>query len=205
MRLCADLCEFDEVVLATHSAPPARQTAFLRIAPIPRIEDLRWYSWVILDGLKKLVRTEYVLIVQDDGFIINPGAWNSTFYDYDYIGAPWPPTLNAPGGTVLQMNNRVGNGGFSLRSRRLMEECSLESLYQPEYGMIDEDMLICHFNHARLVDKGIRFADLSLASRFSGETPSMEGELFLADVFGFHGHQVLDALGAEAHRLTKRG
>lgn len=207
LRLCAELCEFEEIVLATHEAVPARQTTFLRIAPVHPIEDRRWYSHLILDELKKLVHTEFVLIVQDDGFILNPGAWDPAFYDCDYIGAPWPPTLTIQSqGQVLQMqmSNRVGNGGFSFRSRQLMEECSLDSLYRPEYGMINEDMLIGHFNHARLVANGIRFADLSLAGRFSGETPSKDGVLLLDKVFGFHGHVVLDALATEAKRRVGR-
>ena len=33
------------------------------------------------------------------------------FFDYDYIGAPWPNNFV----------NRVGNGGFSLRSKKFLE------------------------------------------------------------------------------------
>ena len=31
-----------------------------------------------------------MLIVQDDGFIINKNLWDEEFLSYDYIGAPWP-------------------------------------------------------------------------------------------------------------------
>ncbi len=201
LRLCAELCEFDEIVMATHETISARQAEFLRVVPVRPISDKSSYSSLILDELKKIVRTEYVLIVQDDGFILNPGAWDDAFYDCDYIGAPWPPMLLLdPPGEVVRPNNRVGNGGFSFRSRRLLDECSLSTLFRPEYGALPEDLLIGHFNHAHLAAKGIRFADLSLASRFSGEAPSEDGTLKLDNVFGFHGNLVLEALAA----LTRR-
>jgi hypothetical protein len=200
LRHCAELCEFDEIVLATSEAVPAVEDIPVRVVPIPRIENKGTYSLLILDELKNMVRTEYVLVVQDDGFILNPGAWDPAFYNFDYIGAPWPPTLFCRADArTLHLKNRVGNGGFSFRSRRLLNECSLRGLFRPEYGGVDEDVLICHFNHEKLVAKGIRFADLSLAARFSGETP-LDGVLRLDEVFGFHGKGVLGALTAMIRR-----
>ncbi len=201
LRLCADLCEFDEIVLATHEDIPARRVPFLRVVPIRQIKDKRSYSQLILDGLKKIIRTDYVLIVQDDGFILNPGAWNEDFYNFDYIGSPWPPTLIFQSDSrVLQMNNRVGNGGFSFRSRRLLHECSVKKMYRPEYGTMVEDILIGHFNYSDLVTKGIRFADLSLASCFAGESPSDGAFVHLDKIFGFHGKAILDALVVKIRR-----
>jgi hypothetical protein len=160
---------------------------------------------VILDDLKKMIQTEHVLVVQDDGFILNPAAWDDNFLVFDYIGAPWPPTLTIePPGMELKLENRVGNGGFSLRSRRLLEACSFNTLFRPEYDLMMEDLLIGHFNYQQLVGKGIRFADLSVASRFSGETPDEDGKLELDNVFGFHGGTVLDAIALEVRRLSAR-
>ncbi len=204
LQLCAELCEFDEIVLATHETIPARRAAFLRVAPVRPIQGKGSYSYLILDELKKIVRTEYVLVVQDDGFILNPGKWDNAFYGCDYVGAPWPPMLKLdPPGHILRLSNRVGNGGFSFRSRRLLEECSSDTLFGPEDIVVPEDVLIGHFNHAQLCAKGIRFADLSLASRFSGETPSEDGALKLDNVFGFHGDLVLEALAVEARRRVR--
>ena len=53
--------------------------------------------------------TDYVLTFQSDGFILNPDAWTDEFFNYDYIGAPWGDNRYA-----------VGNGGFSFRSKKLM-------------------------------------------------------------------------------------
>jgi hypothetical protein len=199
LRLCSELCEFDEVVLATHEELPFPHPVFLRVVPVPPIEDRYQYGRLILDDLKHMTRTDFVLVVQDDGFVLNPGAWDDSFRNFDYIGAPWPATLTTyPGPRTLQLANRVGNGGFSLRSRRLIEMCSMETLSRPGYNTELEDLLIGHFNYPNLVGKGIRFADIATASRFSGETPSDDGILRLGDVFGFHGKVVMEALAAEA-------
>jgi hypothetical protein len=198
LRLCAELCEFDEVVLATHETLPARQTAFLRLVPVPPITGKGAYSRLILDALKHIIRTEYVLVVQEDGFVLNPGAWDDAFYDCDYIGAPWPEKLMLdPPGTVIQPKNRVGNGGFSFRSQRLLHACALSSAPFHGHDTLPEDLLIGHFAYEYLRATGIRFADVSLASRFSGETPSPEGVLRLDQVFGFHGALVLEALARQ--------
>lgn len=204
LRLCADLCEFDEVVLATHEAIPPALIPFARVASVPRMENRHQYSRLILDELKRLIRTEHVLVVQDDGFVLNPGVWTDAFLEYDYIGAPWPPVLTLqPQGTTLKLENRVGNGGFSLRSRRLLETVSFETLWRPAYPVI-EDLLIGHFNYRPLVDQGIRIADVSVAGRFAAESPVDDGTLDLNNVFGFHGGIVFDVLASHvrARRAT---
>lgn len=82
--------------------------------------DIREYSRFVLQDLHTYIETSHVLIVQADGFVLNPGLWNPGWLDYDYVGAPWPETLRV-GKYVIPLANRVGNGGFSLRSRRLLK------------------------------------------------------------------------------------
>lgn len=65
----------------------------------------------MIKELNKYIETSYVLIIQYDGFILNPDAWTDEFLEYDYIGAPWWYTDDC----------NVGNGGFSLRSKKLLE------------------------------------------------------------------------------------
>jgi hypothetical protein len=52
---------------------------------------------------------EKVLIYQDDSIIYKSNI--NDFIEYDYIGAPWPHSYN-------ENRNNVGNGGFSLRTRK---------------------------------------------------------------------------------------
>ena len=44
--------------------------------------------------LKEYINSEHVLVIQDDGHIVNPDIWDDNFLDYDYIGAPWPTEYN---------------------------------------------------------------------------------------------------------------
>ena len=36
------------------------------------------------------IESDFALVVQDDGHIVNPNNWSDEFLAYDYIGAPWP-------------------------------------------------------------------------------------------------------------------
>ena len=72
----------------------------------------------------------------------------------------------------------VGNGGFSLRSRRLLEICrSPQFLFSHP-----EDVAIGRHNRPWLVAQGVRFAPRELADSFSAERASS-----VKAAFGFHG------------------
>ncbi len=55
---------------------------------IPSMTSMECQKFTI-NNLNDHVETDYMLIVQGDGFIVNPDAWDDEFLDYDYIGAPW--------------------------------------------------------------------------------------------------------------------
>ena len=107
------------------------------------INSRQAYSQFVLQELHKYIKTDFVLMVQWDGWVINPNAWQDAFLDYDYIGAVWPWH---PEGL------RVGNGGFSLRSKKLLE---LTADPRFVYKNKNEDDLICHFNRDFLVSNGV--------------------------------------------------
>ena len=144
----------------------------------PQINSRQAYSKFILQELHKHIHTDFVLIVQWDGYIINPNAWNDQFLNYDYIGAVWP---------WHPVSRKVGNGGFSLRSRRL---CELTASSDFVYTNQNEDDQICHLNRIYLENQGIRFAPEELARYFS-----FERELSDIKTFGFHGAFNFERLG----------
>jgi hypothetical protein len=127
------------------------------------------------------------LCIQWDGFVLRGEAWDPAFLDYDYIGAPWPHFRDA---------YNVGNGGFSLRSRRLLEACKELPFDRSEL----EDVLICRRWRPQLEQQGIRFAPERIAQRFAYERTIPTG-----DEFGFHGAFNLVPLlrPAEALRLFR--
>lgn len=136
------------------------------IAPLRSIGE---YSRFILQELRHMVKTSHALVVQWDGFVANPELWGQAFLEQDYIGPPW-----FEHGKI----HSVGNGGFSLRSKRLLEATAALS-YD---GSSPEDWVICVQHRAVLEQEhGMRFAPLDLAHRFGVEQgPSVRA-------FGFHG------------------
>lgn len=144
--------------------------AAIEVVPIAPLGSAQGYSNFILDGLVAHVTTDHCLLIQWDGFVIDGGRWTEEWLDFDYIGAPWP---QFPAG------GDVGNGGFSLRSRRLLEACR-----DPDFVRAHpEDVAICRTNRALLEQRhGIRFADRESAALFS-----FERTIPPEPTFGFHG------------------
>lgn len=139
---------------------------------IPPLNSLSQYSGFMLDECYKYVHSNHSLIIQNDGFIINPDCWDNEFLYYDYIGAPWPHHFN--------FVNRVGNGGFSLRSRKLMIAASENPAPIPN-NKGAEDVIICNEKKFELEKLGFKFAPVELAAKFSQEC------IQEPKTFGFHG------------------
>lgn len=187
MNVCEKDIQFGAVKLLT-SLPT---TDSRRIA-IPHIDSIEDYSKFCASELKDYVDTDYALLVQYDGFILNPCSWTDDFTKYDYIGAPWLVAdwsvrdFNFPEsllGTVV-----VGNGGFSLRSKKFLET-SAKLVHEGKIPQIHpEDVSLCVWHKDLLVSEGILIAPSELAAKFS-----IEGDDSAYDAqFGFHGFSWTD-------------
>jgi hypothetical protein len=142
---------------------------------IPKFIQREAYSDFTLRELHRYIESDFVLMIHDDGFIINPHLWNPSFLKYDYIGAPWP---GSPSDIEY---GRVGNGGFCIRSKRLMEATS-----HLEYEPLNDDWIIGVTHNKILRDMDIHTAPVTLAMTFSLELPIAECEYNLDNTFGFH-------------------
>jgi len=150
--------KFKEVKLLTHFEYDDH-----RVVSIPKIDTIEAYSEFMIKQLNNYVDTDFVLVIQYDGFVINPKQWNPQFLDFDYIGAP------AKWG--------IGNGGFSLRSKKLLEILADDSHIEIVHP---EDFSICRTYKSYLEQKGIKFATSEIAHDFSVENGIWETQ------FGFH-------------------
>lgn len=180
LRACLDQIEFAECLLFTDAAL-SDVPAEVRVVPIPRMRSARAYSEFLVGDFADHVRSEHCLIVQWDGFVLDAGRWDPSFLDYDYIGAPWPQFGDG---------RDVGNGGFSLRSARL-----LAASRDPRFRFTHpEDVAICRLNRDLLEgEHGIRFAERPVAERFA-----FERERPAVPTFGFHGiFNLIPALGPD--------
>lgn len=161
---------FGAVKFFSHCDLPSRRAADIEFVRIRRLTSRQDYSRFILKELAAFIETPFALCIQWDGFVIRPEAWNAEFLEYDYIGAPWPQ---------FHDSWNVGNGGFSLRSLRLLRATLDDRV--PVDGA--EDVIICRDARPILeADHGIRFADSAVAARFAFERSLAQGT-----EFGFHG------------------
>jgi hypothetical protein len=161
-------CTFGDAILLAHEPTPTRA----RVVTIDPVRSLEAYSTFMVKQLASYIATPWVLVVQWDGYVVDASRWTDTFLQYDYIGAPWPHHRDGMD---------VGNGGFSLRSARLLQALASERFPVPSGAV--EDELICRFYRSALeAEYGIRFAPAEVAERFS-----YEGRLPSNPTFGFHG------------------
>jgi hypothetical protein len=138
---------------------------------INKIRSIEDYNHIILNDIVEHINTDFVLIIQYDGFVINPQKFTSEFLEVDYIGAPWN----------FYNYRKVGNGGFSLRSKRLCEAVKKYAYLRPP-GQA-EDYFICkEIGDLLEYRHGIKFAPRQLAEQFS-----IEGQYNKNMPFGFHG------------------
>jgi Flp pilus assembly protein TadD len=137
------------------------------IAPLASRDD---YSRFVLKSLAHHVDTPHVLLIQWDGYVVNPGAFEPSFLECDYIGAKW---------FWFDDGMRVGNGGFSLRSRKL-----LTALQDPRIELTEAEDITIGRAYRPLLERehGIRYASEAIADRFAFEAAYPAGL-----PFGFHG------------------
>ena len=162
---------FARSVLVTDRLPPdLALPEGIEITASGPIASRDAYSAFVLKELHRFVDTTHVLLIQWDGYVVNPDAWDPAFLDCDYLGAKW---------FWHDDGMRVGNGGFSLRSRRL-----LDALRDPRIVLAgNEDETICRTQRPLLErEYGIVFGSEALADRFSFEASYPIGR-----PFGFHG------------------
>jgi hypothetical protein len=138
------------------------------------VSGMSEYNTVMIKEVAEHINTAQTIYVQWDGIANDKTQWTDDFLNYDYIGAPWPWE---PEG------RNVGNGGFSLRSKRLLDACMDDQIQlSAERGMIAEDAVICVDNRKFLEDTyNIKFAPTNIARQFSFEL----GQHLPS--FGFHG------------------
>ncbi len=216
---CIDTLNYDLTVSAlvsTLRATPAGSVYWLSDRPCPinpgvpvhwiRIQRFQpgehiynhWYSDCCLRVLPAVVNTDYNIIIHWDGYAVNAQAWTDEFFQYDYIGAPW---LWWPDG------ENVGNGGFTLRSRRLYDAlvqwrpsylAQDWSNIDPRYFSKDrsghltlcEDNLLAGPYRAYLEQHyQLKWPSTDLAHRFSIEGSESYTSPWFGRSLGFHGRE----------------
>jgi hypothetical protein len=140
--------------------------AHVPIAPLNYHE----YGWFMMFALWRVVHTEFALVVQEDGWVVNADNWRDEFLNCDYIGAPihlaridtpqgtywrnhfaWADELHKPDHVVRP----IQNGGFSLRSRRFMRALVDHPHIRveiPPPDTVEGEPLSMHWQHNALLE-----------------------------------------------------
>lgn len=185
LRRCQEQMKFSRTILLTHEEVQAEG---IEVIKIPQL-DYKGYNEFVAMTLWQYVAADFALLVQNDGYITNASKWTEEFLNYDYIGSGWPVpseedkiSYRTPNGRLV----RVGNGGFSLRSRKLLRAPTILGLEFTDNGtgFWHEDGNLCVYHRDALENAGIRFAPVEVAVRFSQELPVPEAEGI--EPFGHH-------------------
>lgn len=140
------------------------------IVRIPPIRSKKEYSKFMVYELWKHFETDFVWVIQHDGYILDIEQWDDEFLNYDGIGASW----------LYQDGRNNFNGGFSIRSKKLQTILGTDpaiQVYDPE------DAIIGRLYRRYLEEThGIKFPPDELCDRFAYEL----NEPTFSTV-GFHG------------------
>jgi hypothetical protein len=190
----ATKCNFEKIVFVSSRFPQIHLGKLSIEKPFfTLLESIDEYNYYCIYMLHKHVHTEFALLIQYDSSVIHGNKWRKEFFDYDYIGAPWPLTHNAykdPFGNF----QRVGNGGFSLRSKKLLEVPNkidipwkvAENSFYENFGTsyLSEDGNIGVHNRHLFEEEGCQFAPIEVAAHFAYESSIPEN--IGIKPFGYH-------------------
>lgn len=172
---CKSLCDFGAVKFLT--SIPVEYEHRVKIMPL---NSLIAYSIFMLTRFHEYIETEHCLIVQRDGFILNPESWDDEWLSLDYI---------AP---LFVQYSHCGSGGFSLRSKKLMQAAAERT---PKWDGTNQDAHRIQ-NDLNYYEDGVlslsgKFKDFKIASleqagRFAAGG-NKDPRYFYEKPFGFHG------------------
>lgn len=164
-----EFIEFDKVTVL--SSIPSGDPRVTRIGQIKTKEQ---YSDFMVRSLHTYMTSTHSLIVQYDGYVMNWQAWDSRWLQYDYIGAPW----------WYKDGMNVGNGGFSLRSKKLHFIIANDRSVVKTHP---EDDVICRQYRKHLEQYGLTWAPEEMARQFSIEGHGKGNDRHYNGQFGYHG------------------
>jgi len=183
-KCCEDL-DFFEVKLLT-DIEPDNLPENIKWEYAPHINHIDDYNLYMFKYLWKHLDTSHCLFVQSDSCILHPELWDDNWLQYDYIGAVWNWMPDAYICHETGEHVRQGNGGFSLRSSRILNLPKEKGWYLKEdQGWKNEDGQICVYWRKDMLENGIKYAPIEVASVFSYERDTPEN-MNVKQFFGFH-------------------
>jgi hypothetical protein len=159
--------------------------------------DYRGYSTFMMHCLYAFIDTEFCLVVQDDGWVLDGNNWKEDYYNYDYIGGITHAGLV---GNELHLGFNwvdkkdpivVQNGGFSLRSRRFLEapnQHGVAQMFSMNMDLWNEDVQLSCLHHSLFTNLGYKIAPKEISKEFAIEhvAPIFHDDLDFSKLLGHH-------------------
>lgn len=184
LEICMEHFDFGAVKILTNRKPRVLPEN-IQYEHIKKISDINQFNHFMFSELTNHVQTSHVLTVQDHAYIINPEVWDDSWLEYDYIGALWLYKSDTYICHDTGEHVRIGNGGFSLRSKKLLDIPKQHNLpLLQEQGWYNEDGNICVYHRKKMLELGVRYAPIEVAAKFSYENLMQDN--YGVKPFGFH-------------------
>lgn len=151
-------------------------------------KNVKGYSRLLLSEpfYKRFDNYQYIIIVQPDVWILKNSYAITEFFNYDYIGAPWPNGLEAyrfsfKGTSILLKVYRafckpricyVGNGGFSFRNVSACRKLIRDNRLYARIWNTGEDVFFAYFGLDEKND--FKLATVEIAEKFALEQNAKE-------------------------------
>jgi hypothetical protein len=175
LEYMVSIIDFKKIIFISNTDPQVGGIEYIHTEPVSYYFYNRW----CVRELTKYINTDYCLLFQDDGFPLNVEFWDNEFLNYDYVGAPLPL-----GSTILHNENeRIGGGGFTLRSKKLLDLMTTWTDYE---GKENEDTYICHVKRNSLINNGLKICPHTIARKFVIQN-AIDKDHTIYNTFGFHG------------------
>lgn len=181
---CMNLMNFGAVKFLSHVKPDnlPEGIQFEESMELKSIKDFDYYAF---KELGKHVQTSHCLMVQDHAYLLHPEVWRDDFLRFDFCGALWEPRIEflSPSTHTLV---RSGNGGFSLRSKRIMDlPKKLDLPLVEDRGFTNDDGQINVFWRKTMIENGVIYPEPWEIADFSYENDTPDN-INIEKFLGFH-------------------
>ena len=153
--------------------------------------DYMMYSIFIMHSLYAFIETDYCLMVQDDGWVLNGANFKPEYYDYDYIGGACHAAMV---GNQLLLQGTWHDKfprGFSLRSKRFLEapnKLGIVHNHAQDIHLWNEDVQLSCIKRHLFAEHGMKYASEKTIRDFSLESviPTFHDDFDFSKLLGAH-------------------
>lgn len=200
-------CAIPSIVRSMRELPGSRGLLLSIEKPDNLPEQVEWkkigfldylqYSVFVMHSLYAYIDTEFCLIVQDDGWVLNGENFKDEYYEYDYIGGVCHAAMcNGQlwlGGSWHDQFPRVivQNGGFSLRSKKFLEapnKYGITHNHAADVHLWNEDVQLSCIKRHLFAEVGMKYASEKTVRDFSLESivPTIHDNFDFSRLLGHH-------------------